>query len=1227
MNLVSCTPGQRESVQHVDGPLLVCAGAGSGKTFTLTQRIAYALLPESGSVPKSIDEVLAITFTEKAAAEIKARVKRTLRAEGMYEEALKVDGAWISTIHGMCARILRTHALELGLDPAFGIVGDVERADLIAASINEALGADNDIIERGSYGALFDEFAARSAGFAASSVTSMLQMLLDKAAGLRDGLDAVQLGPEPPTATALARELLLAYEEVMGALEQGGKSPAAEKARVQASDALEALSAFIAEGPHANLREFAAVVEGCAFLGRNFGTTEVKEQVASYQEVHAHVCRSLALGLAWPRMAELLTLARKVADLYESKKRALCKLDNDDLLLKTLAAFEEHPKVAACYADRFKLVMVDEFQDTSQLQIDLVSHLAGLHLERLCTVGDSQQSIYRFRGADVNVYEAHKRTMRSNAVGALYVELSKNFRSHADVLSFVDRVFEQPQVFGENFMSLEPHTGRASTYRGDGPRIDLVLAERPSERNTGVVAKDVKAACARAIAERFAALRECGHAPGDMVVLLGKMSYAETYAQALRDEGFECAVTGGSLFASAPEVRVVARFVEALANPANTAALFEVLTSDMVRLSADDLLELATEQDSETGELRRRDLDKGFARLAERVEDLPPRLAHAVKLFTRAQHDVRTRPLSYVVRDAVVRSGWMVRLEKQGAAGLACAANVLKALRLIEELENERGLGLASVARAFTAELAAGMKEAPGALSGASGNVVKIMTIHASKGLEFPIVAVADFASSTSKSSKLIVETCGTGAYVSLEAGDSLKTFPNVEKRSKVTGFEDKEDPDLVAARQVLEGAPVQNGWGKPVCTQDAYRTILRERAAAEELAEERRKLYVGLTRASEALVVAMDAKAPAAGKPFAYSDLVDDIRSALCGTNDFPGGETFLEYGGTAPAYFERIAVQAVNDPCAELDVQEEGRLCGPDVQEDEPLCCSDEWRELFVVPRMTGWDPLPRHPWREVSGDTFSYSSIAPAYTPALADVGVAGGEVGVTETVSLDLVSSEPPALPTEGGEEQDSTADADKATALGTAFHRVAQFAIEVGLLPDSARMGAIANTFDLSSTQRARLTSACERWFGSATWAEVQTWELRRAEVPFAVSLDGGLLEGEIDFLCTHDAKPSGAALVIDYKTGGTASETPAQLQNKHLLQAQCYAYALLSQGFGEVELRFVRVEHLGPSHDAATTPEDSFGEPQIVSYHFAQTDLGNLRGVIVEARRAVRSKK
>ena len=126
MDLSRLRPGQLASIKHLDGPLLICAGAGSGKTFTLTQRITWALLPGSdtdgSSFLNSIDEALVITFTNKAAGEIKDRIRAALRAEGMMTEALKVDGAWISTIHGMCSRILREHALEAGLDPAFELV-------------------------------------------------------------------------------------------------------------------------------------------------------------------------------------------------------------------------------------------------------------------------------------------------------------------------------------------------------------------------------------------------------------------------------------------------------------------------------------------------------------------------------------------------------------------------------------------------------------------------------------------------------------------------------------------------------------------------------------------------------------------------------------------------------------------------------------------------------------------------------------------------------------------------------------------------------------------------------------------------------------------------------------------------------------------------------------------------------------------------------------------------
>ena len=119
-------------------------GRGQRKNLTLTQRIAWALLPGSGAdgAPflEDIDQVLAITFTDKAAGEIKSRVKATLAAEGMAAQALKVDDAWISTIHGMCSRILRAHALELGLDPAFKVADEATVRTLLDASLEEVLG-------------------------------------------------------------------------------------------------------------------------------------------------------------------------------------------------------------------------------------------------------------------------------------------------------------------------------------------------------------------------------------------------------------------------------------------------------------------------------------------------------------------------------------------------------------------------------------------------------------------------------------------------------------------------------------------------------------------------------------------------------------------------------------------------------------------------------------------------------------------------------------------------------------------------------------------------------------------------------------------------------------------------------------------------------------------------------------------------------------------------------
>ena len=129
-------PGQLKCINTLDEPLVVAAGAGSGKTFTLTKRIVNALT--SGYVD-DIDQVLAITFTKKAAGELKSRVKASLRDAGMIDQALKVDEAWISTIHGMCSRILRSNAVQLGIDPSFSVADDVMLREMRRSAVEVAL--------------------------------------------------------------------------------------------------------------------------------------------------------------------------------------------------------------------------------------------------------------------------------------------------------------------------------------------------------------------------------------------------------------------------------------------------------------------------------------------------------------------------------------------------------------------------------------------------------------------------------------------------------------------------------------------------------------------------------------------------------------------------------------------------------------------------------------------------------------------------------------------------------------------------------------------------------------------------------------------------------------------------------------------------------------------------------------------------------------------------------
>ncbi|MEG0504681.1 MAG: UvrD-helicase domain-containing protein, partial [Raoultibacter sp.] len=911
------------------------------------------------------------------------------------------------------------------------------------------------------------------------------------------------------------KRLLLAYEEMVIAYEGAKQTATLEKNRIKAEAAIEALQHYLASGD-ASLDGFIAVLDECDFLGKLRGT--LVEETLDYQNIHAGVAQETFLAKARPLLDDVLALAEKAQTAYDARKRQAGVLDNDDLLKLALVALSDET-IARDYRDRFKLVMVDEFQDTSQLQIEIVRHLAGPGLRYLCTVGDAQQSIYRFRGADVNVYKAFREDLESPEIVTAggtpaLLELTSNFRSHADVLSFVKCVSSQEQVFGDSFLDLQAvYDGRK--YRALEPRIQLIAATVPQGAQ-GKTA-DIVEAEAYAIAQYFLRLHEAGHPLSDMAVLLGRMAYAEVYAQAIRDVGFPCIIAGGSLFHKAHEVRVVERLLRALADINDTQALFEVLTSDMFELSADEMLELATGFDEDNGIPENRKLSVGFMDLTERASDLPGGLKHAVALMAKAQQEVRFCSPSAALLDVLLDSGWISRLEANGAEGVACIANILKAVRFVEAMEVNRHFGIARCANEFSSMITDGMKEAPGALSADGQEAVKIMTIHASKGLEFPLVALARFAKSASGSSnKLIAETIGNETYISLAPPASLLEKGSLSAKAQGKPYMVSEDADSAFFTNPAEA---KNLIG--------FHAMLEHIARREAAAEEQRLFYVGATRAKESLAVVMGIKEQKTDPHKAYHGALDDIRSALFGEGLFPDEDGEVDYGGSAPAVFSRVIVDAsqfdegAGSPVCQQagSCDEVGVLGSVSVPAIEPF----ELPKTFVPPR--------------VANGLFSYSSIA--------------------ESHAVDA--------PTTSGPDQ-FVSDADKATDFGSAFHRLAQLAARHDIAFSQDRFSAVAATYGIKDPDR--LKRAVNRWFDSAVCTRALSQREHRAEVPFCVSVADEYLEGEIDLFCTDD---SVNAFIVDYKTGGSSAETEDQLHEKHLLQAQCYAYATLGQGFESVE--------------------------------------------------------
>jgi ATP-dependent helicase/nuclease subunit A len=782
------TDEQLVAIESRAGNLLLDAGAGSGKTSVLVERFVRAVIEDGVDVAA----ILTITFTEKAAAELRDRIRRRLRELGANEAARATEGAYISTIHGFCARVLRAHALAAGLDPRFVVLDEPEARRLADGAFEEAL-----------------EELARSGAGAVELIASYLPGvlrggILDVYGELRSrGQTAPELPALPPAPDLEAARAALWRASVEALTELGEVAQPSTKVLQALERAGRCDELLAAEEPRL------AQIDGLRLPGGN-GVALSTPVCVAYGDALAAFRGAVEARMAVGVHALLDRLLRGFGVRYSERKRARSALDFGDLELTPRALLAREPSLRERYRERFVHVMVDELQDTNAIQLELIEHVSR---GNLFTVGDAQQSIYAFRHADVELFEA---LGAERARGGERATLQTNFRSRREILDVVNGAFAG--VFGEGFMPLVP--GRADADAGER-RVELLVVDKAGDYAVEGLASPWRIAEARALAGRVGELIAAGVAPREVVLLTRATTDLRVYERALEERGIPTYVIGGRGYWAHPQVIDTVAYLRALANPRDEEALYTVLASPLVGVSVDALVVLGA-----AGQAGGRDpwwelRSDGAPGSLDAVDR--SRLEEFVASFETERAGAARRGIEELIDRMLVQTGYDLEILAM-PGGRRRLANVRKLMRLGREFEAASGPDLRGFLDFVHGREArwAGFgdpRESEAPVEGEALDAVRLMTIHRAKGLEFEIVCVADLGRGPRYGSELL--RIGHDGRLGVRLGE----------------------PGTGRALPAL-----------------AYRELGEEQAAAEAR-EERRVFYVAMTRARERLILSGAAK------------------------------------------------------------------------------------------------------------------------------------------------------------------------------------------------------------------------------------------------------------------------------------------------------------------------------------------------------------------------------
>lgn len=1155
MSRIKFTPNQSAAIETLKRNVSVSAGAGSGKTAVLVERFCRIV----ENCQANVDEILTVTFTDKAAREMKDRIVRRFdekfvsTGDRRYLEARRgVESAYIGTIHSFASRLLRENAFEAGVDPRFMMLTDA-RAEAIKDDVLEEMITTEYAKGTKEYLDLAQEFGKDEIRIVAKKLHSHLASLgkevTDICAAKVELKSAMELATQyfdivdELYAQLYARKLCRAIQNKLSDFEYVYESLKDKMAAIAGCPLLSNPSDYFQEFKWGDYQELSSAA---SFIPGNVGSKDIQK---NYIKPAKEIAQQFLNVIIQPVAEHYINCMKRVTEdfrrNYDRAKRNIGALDFDDLLLAVRSLLIDdkgnYTPVANEYRERFKFVVMDEFQDTNSLQKRIIQAVAKP--DRLFTVGDVKQSIFGFIHSDVDVFREHHDTVKNG--GGVPLAFKENFRSRKGIISFVNwffkNVWEEDQDF--EFEELEP---KGDFLGKTSPDVEVLFVPQHGDAGRSRLGE------ARAIAARISELlgrngqkpfqvtkKKDGETPrdlqpGDIMILFRATASIPFYERALFEAGIENYVVSGRGFYSTHEVQDVLNILKVVENPLDDVAMAAVLRSPMVNIS-DDTLWWLTRDLSAAGDglangsipPKNRDIGKLYSGILsfEKIPGLDELNSAKLDEFRKTLfelHSMRSEGRITCLIDRIFAKTKYDLKVLASANGKRKYANLRKLIGVAEGLESNRLFSLPEFIKNIESLMDIGKREGEAATETEDSQVVKLMTVHKAKGLQSPVVFVADCARH-------------------LKAGDA-------------SAFIVGKDAGIACKLK----NPLTGDWIKT-----ASYSALSDSLKSKDIREEKRLFYVAATRAEELLIISgsCDYKGKYAEKN-TYSEIntwggwVEKALGVCEDTKD-----TLVDLDS------EDVTVKLSSG--SSLLSDEQGRM----------HTAIEAYREsLTSGKRISQAEPENEHIKRCFAPGCSASPGLIMTVSRALTYVSCPKKYylqwvLGVTEPGVAGDYDFDP--------EDEDSSYSAAE---LGTVVHQVlgsVDFTKDVGqeierylsyqphIIRDSARL-------------------ACKRLLDSVWLSRIKSADERMQEVPFTAVFDDISLYGRIDLLL----KEKQGWVVIDYKTGSNVGD------ESYKQQVALYALAvercigvlptevvLLNLGDGKDEAVYVEPDMMGYASD------------------------------------------